>query len=233
MTPFSYIGPSVCSSKKKSKKKGRTLAFERVKLPTLGKKCLLFPERRRWLLLLRWRRKKKCEVDDDKEKSKKKKGKKLARASQNSPVYSNPLCPFFPKSVFSFICHFTFPRYKNHFVSLQEKKRKKKAKWWMKRAAHSRNARTANRRESRNAVFFFFFTRARARVRKEENARKKHLSIFSLSRDTKSTNLVRFFFFVPTTKRYGKRVGGGRRSDLSFVFESDDLEMSDFLRARA
>ena len=126
-----------------------------------------------------------------------KKGEKLARASQNSPVYSNPLCPFFPKSVFSFICHFTFPRYKNHFVSLQEKKRKKKAKWWMKRAAHSRNARTANRRESRDAVFFFFFTRAR--VRKEENARKKHLSIFSLSLEIQNlrTSFV-FFFFVPT-----------------------------------
>jgi hypothetical protein len=105
----------------------------------------------------------------------------------------------------------------------------------MKRAAHSRNARTANRRESRNAVFFFFFfTRARARVRKEENARKKHLSIFSLSLDTKSTNLVRFFLLRSyRNKRYGKRVGGRRRSDLSFVFESDDLEMSDFLRARA
>jgi hypothetical protein len=104
----------------------------------------------------------------------------------------------------------------------------------MKRAAHSRNARTANRRESRNAVFFFFLTRARARVRKEKNARKKHLSIFSLSSEIQNlrTSFV-FFFFVPTTKRYGKRVGGGRRSDLSFVFESDDLEMSDFLRARA
>ena len=64
--------------------------------------------------------------NDDKEKSDKKNGKKLARASQNSPVYSNPLCPFFPKSVFSFICHFTFPRYKNHFVSLQEKKESKR-----------------------------------------------------------------------------------------------------------
>ena len=34
-----------------------------------------------------------------------KKGEKLARASQNSPVYSNPLCPFFPSSFHSFICH--------------------------------------------------------------------------------------------------------------------------------
>jgi len=112
VTPFSYIGPSVCSSKKKSKKKGRTLAFERVKLPTLGKKCLLFPERRRWLLLLRWRRKKKCEVDDDKEKSKKKNGKKLARASQNSPVYSNPFVRSFPTASFHSSCLpiFTFPR---------------------------------------------------------------------------------------------------------------------------
>ena len=33
-----------------------------------------------------------------------KKGEKLARASQNSP-YSNPLCPFFPSSFHSFICH--------------------------------------------------------------------------------------------------------------------------------
>jgi hypothetical protein len=67
----------------------------------------------------------------------------------------------------------------------------------MKRAAHSRNARTANRRESRDAVFFFFFTRAR--VRKEENARKKHLSIFSLSLEIQNlrTSFV-FFFFVPT-----------------------------------
>ena len=103
----------------------------------------------------------------------------------------------------------------------------------MKRAAHSRNASTANQRESRNAVFFFFFSRARARVRKEKNARKKHLSIFSLL-DTKSTNLVRVFLLRSyRNKRYGKRVGGRRRSDLSFVIESDDLEMSDFLRARA
>jgi hypothetical protein len=68
----------------------------------------------------------------------------------------------------------------------------------MKRTAHSRNARTANRRESRDAVFFFFFTRAR--VRKEENARtQKHLSIFSLSLEIQNlrTSFV-FFFFVPT-----------------------------------
>lgn len=208
LSHVSAIQKHVFHPKSIPKKKERTLDFNRYKLPQrywnsffknerlgiLSQKMLFPPckvvvdfffdeEERRYAITRRQRKEHK-------------KGEKLARASQNSP-YSNPLCPFFPKSVFSFICHFTFPRYKNHFVSLQEKKRKKKAKWWMKRAAHSRNARTANRRESRDAVFFFFFTRAR--VRKEENARKKHLSIFSLSLEIQNlrTSFV-FFFFVPT-----------------------------------
>ena len=69
----------------------------------------------------------------------------------------------------------------------------------MKRAAHSRNARTANQRESRNAVFFFFFF-TRARVRKEENARKKHLSIFSLSSEIQNS-----FFLTLTHERFFSR----------------------------
>jgi len=48
------------------------------------------------------------EIQRRQRKEREKKGKKLARASQNSPVYSNPLCPFFPDGVFSFICHFHF-----------------------------------------------------------------------------------------------------------------------------
>lgn len=56
---------------------------------------------RRWLLL-RWRRKKICNNTTTKKRTQKR--EKLARASQNSP-YSNPLCPFFPSSFHSFICH--------------------------------------------------------------------------------------------------------------------------------
>ena len=53
-----------------------------------------------------------------------KKGEKLASASQNSP-YSNPLCPFFPSSFHSFICH-AIERYKNaRFVSLKQKESKR------------------------------------------------------------------------------------------------------------
>jgi len=66
--------------------------------------------RRRWLLLP-WRN------TTTTKKRARKKGKKLARASQNSP-YSNPLCPFF-RGVFSFICHFHNACFVLH---LQEKK---------------------------------------------------------------------------------------------------------------
>jgi len=45
--------------------------------------------------------------NDDKEKSEKKKGRN-SPARVKTPPYSNPLCPFFPAGVFSFICHFHF-----------------------------------------------------------------------------------------------------------------------------
>ena len=97
------------------KKKERTLDFNRYKLPhrywnsffknerlgILSQKMLFPPcvvvdfffdeEERRYAITRRQRKEHK-------------KGEKLARASQNSP-YSNPLCPFFPSSFHSFICH--------------------------------------------------------------------------------------------------------------------------------
>ena len=97
------------------KKKERTLDFNRYKTPPTVLKSrfkkwkagilsqkMLFPpgvvvdfffdeEERRYAITRRQRKEHK-------------KGEKLARASQNSP-YSNPLCPFFPSSFHSFICH--------------------------------------------------------------------------------------------------------------------------------
>jgi len=55
--------------------------------------------------------------NDDKEKSEKKKGRN-SPARVKTPPYSNPLRPFFPAGVFSFICHF----HNACFVHLQEKK---------------------------------------------------------------------------------------------------------------
>ena len=119
------------------KKKERTLDFNRYKTPPTVLKSrfkkwkagilsqkMLFPpckvvvdfffdeEERRYAITRRQRKEHK-------------KGEKLARASQNSPVYSNPLCPFFPSSFHSFICH-AIERYKNaRFVSLKQKESKR------------------------------------------------------------------------------------------------------------
>ena len=124
------LSPVFCNPKKKE----RTLDFNRYKLPhrysipvqkwkagNLSQK-MLFPckvvvdfffdeEERRYAITRRQRKEHK-------------KGEKLARASQNSP-YSNPLCPFFPSSFHSFICH-AIERYKNaRFVSLKQKESKR------------------------------------------------------------------------------------------------------------
>ena len=116
--------------------------------------------------------------NDDKEKSEKKKGKKLARASQNSPVYSNPLCPFFPKSVFSFICHFTFPRYKNHFVSLQEKKESKRMN--EKSGAFTKRAHRESARIAKCSFLLLLFSRARASEERKKRAQETSLDFLSL-----------------------------------------------------
>jgi len=95
-------------------------------------------------------------------------------------------------------------------TKISKTKRKQKDEWKERRIHETRVPRISANREMQFSSSSFL---ARAREwGKKKNARKKHLSIFSLL-DTKSTNLVRFFFFVPTTKRYGKR--GGRRRDLS------------------
>ena len=101
-----------------------------------------------------------------------------------------------------------------------------------KSGAFTKRAYRESARIAKCSFLLLLYSRARASEERRKRAQETSLDFLSLSLDTESTNLVRFFFFVPTTKRYGKRVGG-RRSDLSFVFESDDLEMSDFLRARA
>ena len=124
------LSPVFCNPKK------RTLDFNRYKLPQrywssffknerlgiLSQKMLFPPckvvvdfffdeEERRYAITRRQRKEHK-------------KGEKLARASQNSP-YSNPLCPFFPSSFHSFICH-AIERYKNaRFVSLKQKESKR------------------------------------------------------------------------------------------------------------
>ena len=103
-------------SKINPKKKGRTLESSKelsIQTPQVlnpgskNERLESFPKNalssmcRRWLLL-RWRRKKICNNTTTKKRTQKR--EKLARASQNSP-YSNPLCPFFPSSFHSFICH--------------------------------------------------------------------------------------------------------------------------------
>ena len=120
------------------KKKERTLDFNRYKTPPTVLKSrfkkwkagilsqkMLFPpcvvvdfffdeEERRYAITRRQRKEHK-------------KGEKLARASQNSPVYSNPLCPFFPSSFHSFnLPRMREERYKNaRFVSLKQKESKR------------------------------------------------------------------------------------------------------------
>ena len=119
---------------------------------------------------------------------------KAKRKGRNSPTpvktpVLEPLCPFFPKASFhSFIfCHAGGEIQK---FCIYKTERKQKDEWKERRIHETRVPRIGANREMQ---FSSSFTRTRTRASKrEENARKKHLSIFSLVVDTKSTNLVRF-----------------------------------------
>ena len=93
-----------------------------------------------------------------------------------------------------------------------------------KSGAFTKRAYRESARIARCSFLLLLYSRASEERRKR--AQKTSLDFLSLIRDTKSTNLVRFFLLRSyRNKRYGKRVGGRRRrSDLSLVFESDDLE---------
>ena len=122
-----------------SKKKERTLDFNRYKTPPGAYATVLKSRFKKWKagILSQKMLFPPCVVVDfffdeeerryaitRRQRKEHKKGEKLARASQNSP-YSNPLCPFFPSSFHSFICH-AIERYKNaRFVSLKQKESKR------------------------------------------------------------------------------------------------------------
>jgi hypothetical protein len=78
-------------------------------------------------------------------------------------------------------------RYKN-FVSIKQKESKRMNE---KSGAFTKRAYRESARIARCSFLLLYSPHARA-SKEEENARKKHLSIFSLVVDTKSTNLVRF-----------------------------------------
>ena len=123
----------------------------------------------------------------------KKKGE--TRPRQSKLPYSNPCVRSFPKRLF---IHSSFAmreeRYKN-FVSIKQKESKRMNE---KSGAFTKRAYRESARIARCSFLLLLLARARVRVKRfraskrEENARKKHLSIFSLVVDTKSTNLVRF-----------------------------------------
>ena len=119
--------------------------------------------------------------------SKAKKKEKLAHASQNSRTRT-PCVRSFQASFPSFIfCHAGGEIQK---FCIYKTERKQKDEWKERRIHETRVPRIGANREMQ---FSSSFTRTRTRASKrEENARKKHLSIFSLVVDTKSTNLVRF-----------------------------------------
>ena len=116
----------------------------------------------------------------------KKKGE--TRPRQSKLPYSNPCVRSFPKRLF---IHSSFAmreeRYKN-FVSIKQKESKRMNE---KSGAFTKRAYRESARIARCSFLLLYSPHARA-SKEEENARKKHLSIFSLVVDTKSTNLVRF-----------------------------------------